>query len=128
MLGSEAALDLIALTTVVLCLFGTALGIAMVRRAWRRLRLYPEPGSRRAYASQQLVIVSARLVQTLLFLSTGLVVAIMEDSDLRSGIARLLVLATVFVLVSLQVFDHISQSRIEYLREREVGQGKERRS
>ncbi len=125
MLASEAVLEVLALTTVVLCVLGTLIGIAMVARAWRRLRLYREPGSRRAYAWQQFVIVSLRLVQTLLFLSTGLVVAIMEEGDLRSGIARLLVLATVFVLVSLQVFDHISQSRIEYLREREVRQGKD---
>ncbi len=126
MLGSDAALDLIALTTIVLCLFGTALGIAMVRRAYRRLRRYPEPGSSRAYASQQLVIVSARLAMTLLFLITGVVITVMEDSDLRSGIAGLLILSTILVLVSLQVFDPISQSRIEYLREREVRKGKER--
>ncbi len=119
MLASEAVLEVLALTTVVLCVLGTLIGIAMVRRAWRRLQLYPEPGSRRTYAWQQLVIVSFRLVQTLLFLSTGLVLAIMEEGDLRSGIARLLVLATVLALVSLQVFDRISQSRIEYLRERE---------
>ncbi len=128
MLGSEATLDLIAITTVVLCVLGTLIGIAMVARAWRRLRRHPEPGSRRAYASQQLVIVSGRLIQTVLFLIAGLTITVMENSDLRSGIAGLLGLATVFVLVSLQVFDHISQSRIDYLREREVRQGKERRS
>ncbi len=128
MLGSEAALELIALTTVVLCLFGTALGVAMVRRAWRRLRLYPEPGSRRLYAVQQLAIVSGRLVQTLLFLMTGIILIVMEESDVRSGIARLMVLGIVVVIVGIQVFDPISQSRIEYLREREVREGKERSS
>ncbi len=128
MLGSEAALELIAVTTVVMCLLGTALGVAMVRRAWRRLQLYPEPGSRRLYALQQLAIVSGRLVQTLLFLMAGIIVIVMEESDLRSGIASLLGLGIVVVIVGIQIFDPISQSRIEYLREREVRQGKERKS
>jgi hypothetical protein len=119
-LASEAALDILALTTVVLCVFGTALGFGTVAGAWRRLRRYPEPGARRAWARQQLVLTTCRLAKTMLFLATGLVLALMPDSDLRSGIARLLVLGIVVILVGIQAFDPISQSRIEYLREREV--------
>jgi hypothetical protein len=118
-LASEAALDILALTTVVLCVFGMGLGFTMVARAWRRLGLYRETGSRRLYAWQQLVITAGRLVQVMLFLATGLVLSLMAESDLRSGIARLLVLGVVLTLVFIQAFDPISQSRIEYMRERE---------
>ncbi len=124
MLASEAALDVLALTVVVLCVLGVLLGVAIVSRAWRRVRLYRAPGSRRAYARQQFVVASCRLAMTALFLATGLVLSFMEDGNLRSGIARLLVLAIVVILVSLQVFDPISQSRIEYMREREIEEEK----
>jgi uncharacterized iron-regulated membrane protein len=117
-LASEVTLEIMALTTVVLCVFGTALGCAMLARAWRRLRLY-RTGARRAYAWQQLIITAGRLVQVILFLATGLVLSLMDESDLRSGIARLLVLGVVLILVFIQAFDPISQSRIEYLRAQE---------
>ncbi len=124
-MASEAALNLLALTIVVLCLLGTVVGFVAVARAWRRLRLYREPGSRRAYARQQLFLTLSRLAMTVLFLATGLVISIMAESDLRSGIARLLVLAVVVILVGLQVLDPIAQSRIEYLRSQEVEDGRE---
>ncbi len=125
MLASEAALNLLALTIVVLCVLGTVAGFVAVARAWRRLRLYREPGSRRAYARQQFALAMARFAQTVLFLATGLVISIMAESDLRSGIARLLVLGVVVILVGLQVLDPIAQSRIEYLRPQEVEDGTE---
>ncbi len=125
MLASEAALNLLAITIVVLCVIGTGVGIVAVRRSWRRLGLYPVAGSRRAYARQQLFLTLSRLSMTVLFLATGLVISIMEDSDLRSGLARLLVLAVVVILVGLQVLDPIAQSRIEYLRSQEVEEGRE---
>ncbi len=125
MLGSEAALNIMAFTTVALCVIGLVAGFFGMRRSWRRLGVYVEPGASRAYALQQLALTVARWIKTVLFLITGAVLSFMPDSDLRSGIARLLVLGVVVILVSIQVFDPIVQSRVEYLRYQEKEKEKE---
>ncbi len=123
MLASEVTLGLLALTTVVLCVFGSLFGFSALWRTWRRLRLYRTPGSRRAYARQQFALALCRLSMTVLFLATGLVLSFMEESDLRSGIARMLVLGVVVILFAIQAFDPIAQSRVEYLRQQEEERG-----
>lgn len=126
-MASEAALTILALIVIVVCVAALLVsGLYSIPYAVRRVRANPEPGARRAFAVLTLLQILAPTLVVVCFLVSGIGALAIEDLPTRQAVVRSSLVVGIVILAAQVVLVPVGHRYVQEMAEREAGEREER--